>query len=320
VVVLATAGVLGPPRPAAADPAEPGNVRSRVVGIEPPVAGLVAEVVGGDSFLRLSVPRGQEVVVLGYESEPYLRFRADGVVERNTRSPAAYLNETRYAEVDVPASADAGAEPRWEEVARGGTYAWHDHRVHWMASTRPDPPVQERVVPLMVDGAPAEVQVRFRALDAPSPVAWLALSALLALVLVAVAVRAPKVPVLPGSVLVTAALVAVVGMALRRLPFGSPTGTTTLLLGVVALAGGTAGALARRPAVQGACLAGAGAALLIVGARRFSSLTSAVLVTSLPAPLDRLSVALSLGVGTAAVATGVRSVLAAPRPAPAQAG
>ena len=39
--------------PAAADPAEPGDVRSEVTAITPATDGVTAEVVGGDSFLRL---------------------------------------------------------------------------------------------------------------------------------------------------------------------------------------------------------------------------------------------------------------------------
>jgi hypothetical protein len=78
------------------------------------------------------------VLLEGYDGEPYLRFDAGGGVYRNASSPATYLNEERYGAVDVPASAAKAAAPRWERVAHGNTYAWHDHRIHWMSTI--DPP------------------------------------------------------------------------------------------------------------------------------------------------------------------------------------
>ena len=60
---------------------------------------------------------------------------------------------------------------------------------------------------------------------------------------------------------------------------------------------------------QGPWLAGAGVALLLWAGRRLSVLDHAVLVTSLPAWLDRLAVAVGCGAGVAAVVIGVRAVL-----------
>ena len=89
-------------------------------------------VIGGDSFLELTAAPGVDVVVLGYQQEPYLHFRADGVVEENERSPTAYLNADRYGGGEVPAGADPTLPPNWRQVGSGGRYAWHDHRAHWM--------------------------------------------------------------------------------------------------------------------------------------------------------------------------------------------
>ena len=150
---LAPAGVVF------ADPAGPTDYRTTVTSIDP--GGRRASrcrVVGGDSFLRLVVDPGIEVVVLGYQQEPYLRIRADGVVEENQRSPATYLNADRYGTGTPPAGADPTLAPNWLPVGTGGAWAWHDHRAHWMS---PDPPaggprpatqIQASTVPLLVDG------------------------------------------------------------------------------------------------------------------------------------------------------------------------
>ena len=54
--------------PAAADPARPGDVRSEVTAITPATEGITAEVVGGDSFLRVRAERGRQVVVIGWDT------------------------------------------------------------------------------------------------------------------------------------------------------------------------------------------------------------------------------------------------------------
>jgi len=139
VVTLALAGSLVWAAPAEAHAGrDASNYRSEVDGpVEP---GLHWRVLANDALLELRNDSGAEVVVLGYEGEPYLRFADDGVFE-NRRSPAAYLNADRYATVAVPDEADAEAAPRWRRVAVGHTYRWHDHRIHWMS---PQPPAAIR--------------------------------------------------------------------------------------------------------------------------------------------------------------------------------
>jgi hypothetical protein len=113
------------------------NYRSEVRSIEPAVAGLDAQIVNYDDRIELRTEGDDVVVVHGYRGEPYLRFEPGGVVQVNRRSPAAFLNEDRFANAEVPDSARPGAEPQWEPVARNGRYGWHDHRIHWMSKTPP---------------------------------------------------------------------------------------------------------------------------------------------------------------------------------------
>jgi hypothetical protein len=133
------------------------NYRSEVRSSVPGVSARVADF---DDRLELDVAPGLEVVVLGYEGEPYLRFRADSAVEVNRRSPAGYLNEDRFAAVEVPAQADPEAPPEWEPVASRDPYSWHDHRIHYMSRELPpqvdDESVETKVfdwrVPVLIDG------------------------------------------------------------------------------------------------------------------------------------------------------------------------
>jgi hypothetical protein len=111
---------------------------STVKRVTPNLDGLTVQIVQGDDQLHVRNDSGRELVVEGYEGEPYLRFDAHGGVYRNANSPATYLNEVRYGDVPVPASASKTATPRWKRVARGNSYDWHDHRIHWMSTI--DPP------------------------------------------------------------------------------------------------------------------------------------------------------------------------------------
>jgi hypothetical protein len=164
VVVLA---LLAP-----ADAAAPTDYRATIIAVTPPTESIDVEVVGGDAFLQLTADPGAAVQVLGYRGEPYLRFRADGVVLENQRSPTTYLNRSRFGST-APPGADPTLPPDWKPVGTGGRFAWHDHRAHWMD---PHPPpfavrgdrILSSAVPLRVDGADVSVEVAVDWLPAPS--------------------------------------------------------------------------------------------------------------------------------------------------------
>jgi hypothetical protein len=115
-------------------------------------AGGIEAQASGDGHFRFTAPAGRTVVVRGYEGEPYLRF-AHGTVYENERSPTAYVNRDQAP----PASAMAGAQPEWRQVATGRTHTWHDHRTHWMAANPPaavarDQNVRHHISDWKVDG------------------------------------------------------------------------------------------------------------------------------------------------------------------------
>jgi LPXTG-motif cell wall-anchored protein len=136
--------------------------RSTVTHITPAGMGVRATVVEGDDQIKLRNAGRRRIVVFGYDGEPYLLFEG-GRVFRNSRSPATYLNQDRYADVKVPKTADAEAAPRWVALSTAPTYQWHDHRIHWMSPIAPPVVRQAKGAPHhifdwrvrgMVDGKP----------------------------------------------------------------------------------------------------------------------------------------------------------------------
>lgn len=306
--------------PAAADPAGPSDFRSEVTGVEPAVDGVAARIRGGDSFLELEVAAGVEVVVHGYQDEPYLRFLPDGTVERNRLSAATYLNEDRAGAVTVPADVtaameDPDTEPEWEAVADGGTYAWHDHRVHWMSKASPPVARGEQVggaydpwrVPITVDGQPAAVEGVLFYEEAVSPIPWLVLAVVVAAGLAVGARRVGGVRAASGVLAAVAVLGAVTG---RDEWAASPDGSGNPLLWalpvVAVVAASVAVALGERAAGVIGALA-AVAALSGWAIFRFQSLLKPVLPGDLPPGLDRASLGLALGASVAVAVVALTS-------------
>ena len=163
--------------PALADPAEPTNYQSTVLGMTPSTNVATFEVVGGDSFLQVTVSPGHEVLIPGYFDEPYIKIDVDGTVWLNEDSPAAYINLDRYGEADIPEGVDGQGEPAWKQVASNGVYAWHDHRSHWMSPDLP-PAVsgdQRQVVfpweiPVVIDGRDTVIEGELVWIPSDSPI------------------------------------------------------------------------------------------------------------------------------------------------------
>ncbi|MBN2624071.1 MAG: hypothetical protein JXA83_11905 [Acidimicrobiales bacterium] len=325
LALTVVASLLAGARPAAADPPAPTDYRSTVTAVDPTTDGVEAQVVGGDAFLELRVDVGREVLVSGYGDEPYLRFRPDGTVERNRRSEATYLNEDRQGGVELPADADNEADPEWETVASGGTYAWHDHRIHWMGASRPpgaEPGdlVQEWAVPMTVDGTAVEVRGELVLAEPTSPLPWFALAVGGLAAVVALGRRRPQ-PTAGLAVLVAATAALGIGWAeWSAAPAGAgadPLLVAVPLVGVVAALAGVA--LRGRPAAATATLAAA-AATLGWAVLRADVLWTPVLPTDVPFALDRAVTALALGLpaGAAALVVWAGGLAGTPTPARAE--
>lgn len=301
--------------PAAADPPRPTDYRSTITG-GASGDGFEVDVVGGDSLLRLRVEAGHEVVVLGYRDEPYLRVRADGTVEENLRSEATYVNDDRYGEVGaLPSEVDAAAEPDWRPVGEGGTYAWHDHRIHWMSPARPDgvdpgETVLDWEVPLVVDGREATVAGTLTLEPSPSPLPWVALAAVIAAVGFVVVRR--RVALIAAAAAVAAVAALAVGLGeLVAIPPEAGRNPFVVAIPVAGLVGAVTAYVARHRPVNVPALAAAACALGWA-ALRWQVLVRPVLPTNLPPAIDRAGTAVAMGAGLAVALVAV----AGPRRSP----
>jgi hypothetical protein len=308
-----------------ADPPRPTDYRSEVVSVTPKTDAIEVRVVGGDSFLELTAEAGVEVVVEGYEGEPYLRILADGGVEENQYSPARWLNDNRYGTTKVPPEADADAAPVWRRVGSGHRWAWHDHRTHWMSSVpplglHPGDQVLDEVVPLQVNGRDVEVGVVSTWVGEPSKLPWV-LSSVAALVLtVAIALAGGRRPLAWLALALSALALLVGGWQTLSLPsvVGPPptawalpaTALVASIAAVVTEAVGRWSVFTRR-----ALVVVAAAQLCVWLFVRRAVLTHPVLPTSAPFWFDRAATA-AVGV-SACVLVAAAVWRLSPRDAPA---
>jgi len=124
-IAIAALALLAGPAPAYAhggSASAPGaSYDVRGLRFDPVVAGLEATVIGGDQQLRLRVPAGVPVTVLGDEGEPFLRFTAAGV-DVNDASPTT-------AAARLGAAGEQGGAPRWRHLSSGHELTWHEGRL-----------------------------------------------------------------------------------------------------------------------------------------------------------------------------------------------
>jgi hypothetical protein len=184
VVTIMVVGVLGLASPASAHTVSgvgATNYSTTLGALTPPVAGLSVRVIENGSRLQLTNRSGVEVMVLGYQDEPYLRVGPAGVFQ-NQRSPATYLNATRLGTTTPPPDASATAAPLWHKISSGQVARWHDHRIHWMG-LQPPPNIRRHpgnpalidnwTINLRQNGRPITVTGSLSWVPGPSAIPWL---------------------------------------------------------------------------------------------------------------------------------------------------
>ncbi len=302
-----------------ADPAGPTDYQTVVVDVDPPAPTIHPTIVGGDSFVELRVDRGTDVVVLGYQDEDALWFRADGTVLENRNSPSTYLNDDRFATGDVPPTATADAEPDWHEIASDGEWAWHDHRAHWMQTTPPagrgpGDEILDAVIPMRVDGTPVEVRVVSTWLPAPSPAAaWLGALAGVTFAVAAWGVRRMGLPAVLATLPVAVAAAVIGAWQYFSLPASTGPRVVWVVLPGVAVVCAVVGSVVGRRSrfVADAAVLVVGAELAIWGFIKRDGLGAAIVPTDAPYWADRLVTAMSLTGGVAFVGLAVWWLFAA---------
>lgn len=293
--------------PVLADPAGPTDYRSEVVAVDPPTSSIEVGILGGDSFVELTVDPGIEVVVLGYQGEENLWFRADGTVWENRNSPSTYLNEDRLGGGEIPANAFRDAEPDWRQVAADGHFAWHDHRAHWMQEARPfglgpGDRILEAVIPLVVDGEDVGITVISTWESAPSPVPAIAGAvAGVALGLAAWLLRRSALAFAVAAPAVASALLVGGWQFLSLPPETGPRPVWWVLpaVAVVSWAVGLVAAWRGSRFVADAAMLLVGVELAVWGFVKRDGLTAAIVPTDAPQALDRFTVVLALVAGVA---------------------
>ncbi|MEY2568495.1 MAG: hypothetical protein QOE35_3024 [Actinomycetota bacterium] len=296
------------------------DYRSQVLTISPADPDLTFRLLDLGRRVELTNRGDTDVIVLGYETEPYLRIGPRGTFE-NRRSPTLYKNRvtTNGATASVPATADGSARPEWHKTSSGRTVRWRDHRTRWEGA---DPPA--------VKGAPGRTHV------VASPWTITLQRGASTVAITGRIVYEPPPPVLPWAVagVVLLALTAAAGAAKRWGPLlsaalavliaidvvqsfasGAVSGDRVLVLVLKVLLGGVfstvawvVGAIAIGPLQRSreGALVGAGVAGLFIalfsGLSDLGTLASSQVPSTLPPWAARSGVTVALGIGLGLVA------------------
>ena len=329
VIVLAGAFVAFGAAPAGAHGlagVQPTNFASRVRSVTPAVPGLHVAVRALGARLEVHNDTASDVLILGYQGEPYLRVGPAGVYE-NARSPSVFLNRSQTVGATVPSSYDAQAPPEWHRTGRGREVSWHDHRVHWMGGVsepqvvRSSPGrshlVSNWAVELRIRGQQVTVRGDLRWVPGPSAVPRLALALIVAVFITGLGFTRR------WGALLTAILVALAGIVVVLVGGEwSSTSTTTgpwtaflsnaySVLGIaVTLAAVAALVRSRREPSDATAIVLVAAVILAFGSglADIEYLARSQLPTTLPGPVARTFVALVLGGSLGVLATAARKL------------
>jgi hypothetical protein len=307
---------------------QPSNYRTTVESVTPAVRGVVLRSVDLGNRLELQNDTAHDVTVLGYDGEPYLRVGPRGTFE-NVHSPATYLNKSATTvSQKLPSIADPHAAPRWRKLSSSTTARWHDHRAHWMGTSRPDVVasdpgsshlVQRFLIRMRYEGQPVLARGEVLWEPGPSPWPWvgLAVALLVGGIVIARTRRWTRIVGVALVVLIVAEAVHVIGVwSATTQSQWSDLAQSAYSIGGIALAALALERLVRRGGYAAAPLIlCAGLFLAIAGGLAdVTTLSHSQLPTTLPDWLTRLAVATVLGVGTAVAAAAALHLRAQSRP------
>jgi hypothetical protein len=297
--------------------------RAELDGFSPKVAGVTARLVDDGTRIELDAD-GHEVVVLGYEGEPYLLVDEGGVYE-NALSPSTYLNRSLTGDA-IPAEADSDSEPRWEKLDDGTVVRWHDHALHVPPGQALGTRDESRwSIPLRIDGEEVLLDGRLVTLPKPSMAPWLLAAAAIAIAVIVTARRGGT----GTTMALLAALVAVDAARIYGIAFGTPAWLASpvdvlsdqwalLIVGWgMAIAAFVLYGRGRRWDATAAALVASAVITVEGGILELDDLASAGLTSALPVGVARAAIAIVLGLGVGlTIRAGLSLRRATSRPAP----
>ncbi len=302
------------------------NYVSRVIGIKPPTDSFTAKTVEAGSRIEITWRTGPDVVVLDYEGFDYLRLGADGVFE-NSQSRAVYVNANRQGSAPIPEGLHPEGPPEWRRISSGHVARFHDHRVHYMGAEPPPQVrqarqrnhlVQDFSIEVRRAGVTHSVLGSVRWIPGPSPLPALGLGAaagvLSAAAIVLASGRQLANAAFGGFCVLLGALVLVDALHLFGIAFGVRGGSGFARVLSIGWASVAAWAIAvacivalRRRRLDALYVAvfAAGIMTLVGGFSDLGVLSASSVPFAFSNVVARAVIALTLGLGVAAIVSGV---------------
>lgn len=321
IVVLTFLLSVQPASAHGADGASSSNYRTTVTSVTPAQPEIAIQVKEHGDRMQLKNGSSKEVIILGYQNEPYIKVVESGVYE-NRLSPAVYKNADRYGTTELPAFANAQAAPEWRKVSSGNIAVWHDHRAHWMSTTAP--PVVEGnrsvshmlipgwTIPLTVDAAAVTIAGDVQWVPPQSKWTGLGVAFIAALVIAGLArLRSMSFAIGVGvAVLIVVDMVHVSGLfiggagqLLTRLGAALTTDAASLMAWGIGIWVIIAVRKQQYEVVGYAGLFVAAVILLFGGLTDLSTMWNSQVAFAWPGWMSRLAVAVTIGCGIATVVT-----------------
>jgi hypothetical protein len=294
----------------------PTDYRSEVLGVNPRLPAVSVHLLDLGNRVELVNVGAVDVIVLGYQGEPYLRVGPGGVFE-NRRSPSIALNRataTSTSTTTPPSNPGAFGPPSWHRTGGGRSVRWRDRRTRWEgaapAAVKAAPDKRQVVVPqwliaLRRGTTDATVAGRITYVPGPTPVPWLAVAGVLLVVTAAGGLLRRWGPALSGALALIVAVDVVHSFGIASAthdPVLSQVGRV-VLGGIVATLGWVIGAVAigplqdeREGGVVGAAVAGFLLAAFS-GLGDVSTLTRSQVPYAFSAVAARAAVVITTGVG-----------------------
>jgi len=120
---------------------EPSKTKASVKSIVPKTDFFKAESIENGDRFKVTRTSNEDVIVLGVDDEPYILINERGTFI-NSKSATGLINKSATSDYSKTVSKsdfektsiDPNQIPEWERTNSSQSYAWHDHRTHYMGS------------------------------------------------------------------------------------------------------------------------------------------------------------------------------------------